>query len=119
MSVSRDKYERAKEAARAWHNELIKLQDEQQKYTHLEEENKSLAQTIRELKRELSDRDKAASETEQKYKDKIASLERDRLLFEGRIQQLEEARRDLQERYNELKQDFREHQKWTRTMGKE
>jgi hypothetical protein len=49
---------------------------------------------------------------EEKYKDKIAILEREKLLSDGKIQQLEEARKDLYERYNDLKQDFREQQRW-------
>ena len=48
-------------------------------------------------------------------KDKIVSLERDNLLKEGKIQQLDETKKDLQERYNDLKQDFREQQKWKHT----
>ena len=73
----------------------------------LENENKNHIKTIKTLKKQLS-------EIEEKYKDKIAVLEREKLLFEGRIQQLEEARKDLQERYSDLKQDFREQQRWVR-----
>lgn len=121
------KYEKAKEAARSWYHMLeIKkkenkeLQDElerwkklsnelpdQSTFQELENENKNYIKTIKTLKKQLS-------EIEEKYKDKIALLEREKLLFEGRIQQLEEARKDLQERYNDLKQDFREQQRWVR-----
>jgi archaellum component FlaC len=121
------KYEKAKEAARAWHHMLeIKkkenkeLQAELERWKKLsnelpdhstvqdlENENKNHIKTIKTLKKQLS-------EIEEKYKDKIALLEREKLLAEGRIQQLEEARKDLQERYSDLKQDFREQQRWVR-----
>lgn len=139
MSVNRDKYEKAKEAAKAWHNILeetkhkltqTQLENEQlleemkilrldcdrwKKLSEqlpdpnivedLETENKNLSKVVRSLK-------KQSAESEEKYKDKIARLEREKLLSEGKIQQLEDARKDLQERYNDLKQDFREQQRW-------
>lgn len=43
---------------------------------------------------------------------KIANLERDKILLEGRISQLEDSCKDWKERYTELKQDYREMQKW-------
>lgn len=73
----------------------------------LEGENKNFRKEIRGLKRvnkELSD----------KYQSRISQLERDILLKDGKIQRLEEAKKDLKERYNELKEDFREQQRWNR-----
>lgn len=67
----------------------------------LEIQNRRYVKTIKELKKQLY-------ESEEKYKDKISVLEREKLLHEGRIQQLEEARKDLQDRYSELRQDMRE-----------
>ena len=121
------KYEKAKEAARTWHHMLElsqkenkELRDELERWKklsdelpdnltvqELENENKNHIKTIKSLKKLLS-------ETEEKYKDKIAKLEREKLLSDGHIQRLEEARKDLQERYNDLKQDFREQQRWAR-----
>lgn len=118
------KYEKAKEAARAWHHMLeIKkkenkdLQDELERWKklsnelpdhstvqELENENKNHIKTIKTLKKQLS-------EIEEKYKDKIALLEREKLWT---IQHLEESKKDLQERYSDLKQDFREQQRWVR-----
>jgi predicted nuclease with TOPRIM domain len=43
---------------------------------------------------------------------KIANLERDKILLEGRVQQLEDSCKDWKERYTELKQDYRDMQKW-------
>jgi predicted nucleic acid-binding Zn-ribbon protein len=132
MSVSRDKYEKAKEAAVVWYNKLsqskmdnIQLIDEVKRLgtecerwkklseqlpdpnivEELQNENKTLSKTVRSLKKQVG-------EMEEKYKDKIAILEREKLLSDGKIQQLEEARKDLYERYNDLKQDFREQQRW-------
>lgn len=73
----------------------------------LESENKQHRREIRKLKKELHDMD-------DRYKDKIAKLEREKLLSDGKIQQLEEARKDMKERYNDLKQDYRESQRWNR-----
>lgn len=146
MSVSREKYEKAKEAAKAWYdilgktNEKLsemevkidviteenkKLQVDCERWKKLSEqlpdpnlvedlenENKVLSKTVKSLKKQLS-------EVEEKYKDKIARLEREKILSEGKIQQLEDARKDLHERYNDLKQDFREQQRWGQSRLKE
>lgn len=153
--VSREKYERAKDAANAWHEKLQEANEQLETY---EAENAELASTNAKLARsqkdlqeqivklksevsrwkklseELPDSDlveeleaeskqhrreirklkKENHDIEDKYKDRIAKLERERLLSDGRIQQLEEARKDLRERYNDLKQDYREQQRWAR-----
>lgn len=127
MSVSRERYEKAKEAAKIWHTMLCKVQEDNDNFQvelekwkklcselpdkvileELESSNKNLSKLVKSLKKQLLD-------NEENYKNKIANLEREKLLYEGRIQQLEETRKDLQERYNELKQDFREQQRWMR-----
>lgn len=146
MSVSREKYEKAKEAAKAWYDileetkdklnesdakmervveENKKLQIESERWKKLSEqlpdpnlvedletENKNLSKMVKSLKKQLC-------EVEEKYKDKIARLEREKILSEGKIQQLEDARKDLHERYNDLKQDFREQQRWGHNRIKE
>lgn len=131
MSVRRDKYEKAKEAAKAWYNILNeteeKLENSQDQVDRLIEENHELQTEMERLKKipdpDLENQNKNLSktirnlnkqllETEEKYKDKIVKLEREKLLSDGKIQQLEDARKDLQERYNDLKQDFREQQRW-------
>jgi chromosome segregation ATPase len=60
--------------------------------------------TPEELKKNISDMHRE----NQSLQDRIAVLQREKLLLEGRCQQLEEARKDWQERYAELKQDYRE-----------
>lgn len=125
MSVSREKYEKAKDAATIWHEkytEALKNAEYYQSETErwkgmvsqlpdtqtvedLEAENRKLSKNLRQTTKQLHD-------VEEKYSDKIARLEREKLLAEGKIQQLEEARKDLQERYNDLKQDYREQQRW-------
>lgn len=128
MSVRREKYDKAKQAAREWHNlykesenKINKLLEEQKKLQSevlrwkklseelpdndqvddLETENKEQRKTIRNLKKDLHNMD-------EKYKTQIAHLEREKILFEGKIQQLEDARKDLRERYRELKEDYRQ-----------
>ena len=73
----------------------------------LEAESKSQRKTIRSLKKDTK-------ELQEKYVGKIATLERDAMLKDGKIQQLEEGRKDLKERYRDLKEDFREQQRWAR-----
>ena len=41
-------------------------------------------------------------------------IEREMLLKDSKIQRLEEAKKELKERYNELKDDYREQQRWSR-----
>ena len=81
MSVSREKYERAKTTILEW--------------------SRKFEEASREHRKQISD-------IEEKYRNQIAQLERDKILLEGRVQHLEEARKDLQERYSELKADFRQ-----------
>lgn len=75
----------------------------------LENENKTFRKEIRFLKKENK-------ELCEKDKNKISQLERDIMLKDGKIQRLEEAKKDLHDRYNELKEDFREHQRWSRQV---
>lgn len=124
-SIKRDKYEKAKKAAREWHslyeqtlskleqvtveNEELKsdvlrwrkLSEELPDKEELEQNSKEYRKTIRNLK------DKSHEESE-KLRYRITELEREQILHQGKIQQLEEAKKDLRERYQELKQDYRE-----------
>lgn len=75
----------------------------------LENENKAFRKEIRFLKKENK-------ELCEKDKNKISQLERDIMLKDGKIQRLEEAKKDLYDRYSELKEDFREHQRWSRQV---
>lgn len=149
--VSREKYEKAKDAARSWYNKFITLKDENENYknslTQFKEtvsENEKLKSTVDKLnetvdklnetvsnlkqnnqklshdleqsqshsnKGEIEELRKKHKEAEERLKDKIANLEREKILAEGRVQHFDEARKDLYERYNELKSDYRELQK--------
>jgi chromosome segregation ATPase len=147
-TVQREKYEVLKEKANQWKNRCEKLveklsvvQDVEDELDRLEEkcrtlenkneelkksgnnnpdndlldeletENKAFRKEIRILKRE----NKELSETN---KTKIVQLERDILLKDGKIQRLDETKKDLKDRYTELKEDFREHQRWARQPPK-
>lgn len=108
MSRYRDKYENAKQAAKHWHDSLMEVtnlnEELDKKVNVLETENKKLKKDI--------------SEIADKYKDRLNELQRDKILLEGKLLQLEETKKDLQERYNELKQDYREQQAWIRQKEK-
>ena len=67
----------------------------------LENQNKSLIKQIRNLKKDNKI-------SEDKYRDKLINLERDLFIKDGKIQRLEDAKKDLNERYLELKEDWRE-----------
>ena len=75
----------------------------------LEVENKQYRQENRKLKKDIRI-------LKEKYKDHVARLEREKLLSDGKIQQLEEAKKDLRERLNDLKQDYRETARWNRGL---
>lgn len=135
-TVPRDKYNNLKRKTGEWYSkaqdllktnknllkaneELLKLNSELEDkletgvdidtdmVEELENTNKVHRKEIRALKRSLR-------EQKEKYETRIASLERDALLKDGKIQQLNEAKEDLRERYKELKADYREQQRWTR-----
>ena len=114
------KYERAKEAARVWHEKYVtevesrkRLEEQLERWKSLaeslpdedslkslQEENKNLSKAVKALKKQLSD-------VEGAHQDTLAKLQRERIILEGKIQQLEEACRQKQERYDELKEDYR------------
>lgn len=73
----------------------------------LETENKSLRKEIRNMKRDNKVFD-------DKHRDKIVHLERDLFVKDGKIQRLEDAKKDLKERYTELKEDWREERRSNR-----
>jgi hypothetical protein len=81
---------------------LQKKQLEKLKGTMLEMHN-----LYQELKSDFDTYREQTLEREEKYREKINSLEREKMLMEGKIQVLVESRSDLQERYNELKLDYR------------
>ena len=67
----------------------------------LENDNKNLMKELRKLKRD----NKLDYE---KHRDKISQLERDLFIKDGTIQRLEDSKKDLNERFLELKEDWRE-----------
>ena len=140
-NVSREKYESIKQKGTQWYDECEILKEKLEKLTdmntdllsqnedlvdrlkdladtpdqapdtelieELEKENKSLKREIRNLKRD----NKTIVD---KYSEKIVQLERDLFVKDGKIQRLEDAKRDLKERYVELKEDWREERRSNR-----
>jgi predicted nucleic acid-binding Zn-ribbon protein len=134
-SVSREKYDSMKNKGTKWYDDCVELKDKVEKFyqmnktlveqnedlldqikdlqdshmnetnndgmDELETENKTLRKDIRNLKRD-------SKLLEEKYRDKVVQLERDLFVKDGKIQRLEDARKDLNERYMELKEDWRE-----------
>jgi chromosome segregation ATPase len=121
------KCERAKEAARVWHQkykselerseiliEQLKNADKEisrwkslaeslpddDLIQSLEENNKDLSKSVKTLKKRLSD-------LERVHQDEVAKMQRDRIILDGKIQHLEESCKQKQERYEELRDDYR------------
>lgn len=122
MSVSRQKYEKVKDAAVYWNesyttarNEIKTLVKEVAKWKKCSE-NLPDQSTVDELESIVRSHKKERRELEEKFRDRIYKLEREKLLLEGKNQQLEEAKTDLKERYTELKEDYREQQRWNREV---
>ena len=68
------------------------------------------------LKKELSDSKKEKKMISEKYRDKINLLERDIILKDGQIQRLEDTKKDLQERFSEMKDDHKELSRYIRSV---
>ena len=126
--VSKEKYQKAKTVMNQWIDQATQLKKENDQL-HLEVERwKKLSDvlpdpaTVDDLENKIQryssmvkTLNKQNSELEDKYRDRVAQLERENLLLQGRVQQLEEGRKDLQERYNELRQDMREQRLYIKT----
>jgi chromosome segregation ATPase len=80
---------------------------DQELVEELECENKNQRKSIRSLKKDIKD-------LEEKFIDRFNKLERDIMLKDAKIQQLEDTNKDLKERYKDLKDDYREQQRWNR-----
>ena len=106
--VSREKYENAKTALFAWQEKCKKLSSENTSLKdQLENTLKELDDTGFEIET-LTDTIKTLKKQIEVHKDKIVDLERKNMLDCANVQRLEDTCKDLRERYNELKQDYRE-----------
>lgn len=127
QSVPREKYDNLKRKAKKWYdkaeNLMIKYEKILSHNNELEYENDRLnsltdnqpnSDVLNELEAEIQSLKKKLRETKEMYESKIATLERDAMLKDGKIQQLSEAKEDLRERYKDLKADYREQQRWVR-----
>lgn|SRR3990167_651628 len=113
---SHKKYKQAVEAVQNWYalyedmkNRNEELQKELQKCKMYSEAlpDSDLENDNRELRMKIL-------ENEEKYREEISSLKYENILCEGRIKQLEDAHKDLKERYSEIRQDLRECQRPTK-----
>lgn len=130
-TVSRTKYEDIKYKAQKWLEESERLKEI---IENLEYNNQELKDEIDELKENIPDKnliDELESEIQSLKKtikhlsknkklleatnrEKIYKIEREMLLKDSKIQRLEEAKKELKDRYNELRDDYREEQRWLR-----
>jgi exonuclease VII small subunit len=96
LGESRQALEEAQDSKRELEKELEEAQSEIEKYI----ERLSIIEQKYELKYKRIFREKESTLLNQ-----IASLQRDLILRDGRIQQLEESKKDLADRYKELRED--------------
>jgi chromosome segregation ATPase len=100
MSVSKEKYDDLKKTCEAWRKIAQKYEVD---LGNISEQINKLEENTHELQRENR-------HLKNKYKDRIAELEREKLLADNRNQQLQETCQDLRERMQDLKQDIRFYQ---------
>jgi chromosome segregation ATPase len=100
MSVEREKYEQQKQTTRTWIEKYVSLE---KLVEQLNEERDEFRRDLKLAKTQLREKD-----------DALLQAERTIVLLEGRIEQLQEAKHDYKSRYEELKQDYREHQRLNR-----
>ena len=133
--VSREKYDIIKNKVRQWHDQCLELEE---KLENLSEMNKDLIDQngdlldkikelqdsninqpnndiveelenlIKSLNKEIRNLKRDNKLLDDNFRDKIVKLERDLFVKDGKIQSLEDAKKDLNERYLELKEDLRE-----------
>ena len=109
--VKREKYDTLKNKALRWKE---KCDDNDIIILKLEEDIEKLKTECEKLKVSVKNISNEKHELVQKHKDYITKVERDIILKDGKIQRLEDDRKDTKERYKELKEDFREQQRWIR-----
>lgn len=137
MSISREKYEKAKNAARDWYDMLqatkellsnlqkdnLQLEDQIQflqaevqrwkSYSEQlpdEDENKTLRKTIKTLEKQIKKNEetfkKQLDDNDYKHNRHIDSLEREKMLLETKLIAMDESKKELMERYRDLKKDM-------------
>ena len=131
-SVSREKYEIMKNKGTKWYDECLELQEKIENLSNMNkdliDQNEYLLDNIKDLdtneknndvvdeleseikslRKENRNLKKDNKLLEDNFRDKILQLERDLFVKDGKIQRLEDAKKDLNERYLELKEDWRE-----------
>ena len=128
--VSREKYENIKDKGVRWYNMCSELKDKVNKLTQMNKDlldqnedlldklndlnncqNEPNNEIIEELENEIKSLRKEIRNLKKDNKiseDKFVQLERDLFIKDGKIQRLEDAKKDLNERYLELKEDWRD-----------
>jgi chromosome segregation ATPase len=139
--VSREKYESVKNKGTKWYNECDILKDKLETLTNMNtdllEQNEDLLDKINDLndeeqnpvnkefvdelethnkslRKEIHNLKRDNKMFVDKHQDKIIHLERDLFVKDGKIQRLEDSKKDLTERYKELKEDWREERRSNR-----
>jgi chromosome segregation ATPase len=133
-NVSREKYDITKHKGTQWYNECNILKEKIDKLTEINniliEQNDELVEKLKQLK-DTSDDNMINDEMESENKllrkdirnfkkekklteDNIIQLERDLFVKDSKIQRLEDGKKDLNERYAELKEDWREERRSNR-----
>jgi chromosome segregation ATPase len=130
-AVSREKYEDMKDKAMQYRDECESLKDENESLrerhaelrdviSDLEKSMSTLsthsdyAEQLDSMKKEIQMLKKDKKRDMESYTTKLAQLEREIMLKDANIQRLEDTRKDLHERYDELRSDYKDQQRWIR-----
>lgn len=132
--VSREKYEDMKDKAMRYSDECESLKDENESLrerhaelrdviSDLEKSMSTLSahtdhtdyvEQLESMKKEIQMLKKDKKRDAESYTTKLAQLEREIMLKDANIQRLEDTRKDLHERYDELRSDYKDQQRWIR-----
>lgn len=89
--------------------ELKKHKGDSNRLCELEDENKELKNAIKLVKQQIKD------EKEQEYKNTF-NLQKDNMLKDGKIQQMQDTIESLKQRYKDLYEEYRDQRRWNRDV---
>lgn len=125
--VPRKKYEELKQKAQKWQEEYYSIKEKsddlqsqletlENQLNKLDENDNQYENETIALKKEVVSMKKDRKILCEKYQDKISQLERDIMLKDNKIQLLEDTKKDIYERYLELKEDNKEMSRYVRNI---
>lgn len=133
-NVSRQKYDDLKNKAQQWHKKFLNIKEERdtfldkieeledkiEKFVDNEEVIAEMTESNEKINKELDtlkkERKMFMKNLSEKYKDTISNLEKEILIKDGQIQRLDDQRKDLHERYIDLRDENKELNRYVRSL---